>query len=430
MLSLNNMESLKIKNFGPIIQANLKLKKVVLLIGPQASGKSAIAKLVSILRDVAFLSEKLTFKDMLIRFGIESYLNDATEIIYETTNYKFNYSNESAQLKHIGTSFIEHLNNIDEGSVSDEKIDNYNKKREYALSALNEAKNKLSIVEDNSLEIEGIVESLKELEVIVNELTEFKKTRDKFNTKAQEIATYSKFSKYIPAERNLYSILSNTKFSFSDNNIPFPRPIQHFGSIMEQALQTVKNFKVSFLSLEYSYSDNQSYIKDLKQGGTYPLSKSSSGIQSLIPLMIIMESIAKLSLSQTFVVEEPEMNLYPETQYELIKYLVSNFRQTHTDNDLIITTHSPYCLSAINNLLTAHEASKLDIEKKHVSSVIPEQYWVDTNDFAGYFVKNGKTKSLIDKETNLIYRNELDETSHIINNDFNKLLNMVEKAFL
>jgi len=35
-----------IKNFGPLKQVELDLKEVIVLIGPQASGKSTIAKLI------------------------------------------------------------------------------------------------------------------------------------------------------------------------------------------------------------------------------------------------------------------------------------------------------------------------------------------------------------------------------------------------
>jgi predicted ATPase len=39
---------LEVKNFGPITDATLKLRKVTVLIGPTGSGKSTLAKLVAL----------------------------------------------------------------------------------------------------------------------------------------------------------------------------------------------------------------------------------------------------------------------------------------------------------------------------------------------------------------------------------------------
>ena len=40
------MQRLKIHNFGPIRDSQIQLNKFMLFIGPQASGKSTIAKLI------------------------------------------------------------------------------------------------------------------------------------------------------------------------------------------------------------------------------------------------------------------------------------------------------------------------------------------------------------------------------------------------
>jgi predicted ATPase len=48
-------EKLIVKDFGPIKNAELDLKKVTIFIGPQGSGKSTLAKLVAIFRDSNFL---------------------------------------------------------------------------------------------------------------------------------------------------------------------------------------------------------------------------------------------------------------------------------------------------------------------------------------------------------------------------------------
>jgi predicted ATPase len=46
------MRKLIIKNFGPVLNAELELKAVNLLIGEQSVGKSTIAKLITIMTDI------------------------------------------------------------------------------------------------------------------------------------------------------------------------------------------------------------------------------------------------------------------------------------------------------------------------------------------------------------------------------------------
>ena len=49
------MEKLIIKNFGPISDIEIELKKYVVLIGDTSTGKSVIAKLICIFQDCLFL---------------------------------------------------------------------------------------------------------------------------------------------------------------------------------------------------------------------------------------------------------------------------------------------------------------------------------------------------------------------------------------
>ena len=49
------------------------------------------------------------------------------------------------------------------------------------------------------------------------------------------------------------------------------------------------------------------------------------------------------------VIEEPELNLFPKTQQKLIYELISD--ATNSENQITITTHSPYILFALNNCM-------------------------------------------------------------------------------
>ena len=63
-------ESLKIKNFGPIKEANIEIKPLMVFIGESGSGKSAILKLMSLLRWVHKQSRLATFFKEDINYNI------------------------------------------------------------------------------------------------------------------------------------------------------------------------------------------------------------------------------------------------------------------------------------------------------------------------------------------------------------------------
>jgi predicted ATPase len=54
-------EHLEVKNFGPLKDISIDLKPVMVFIGAQATGKSAIAKLIAIFRSFDFISRRVSY---------------------------------------------------------------------------------------------------------------------------------------------------------------------------------------------------------------------------------------------------------------------------------------------------------------------------------------------------------------------------------
>ncbi|AMJ67228.1 hypothetical protein AXW84_18670 [Hymenobacter sp. PAMC 26628] len=158
------------------------------------------------------------------------------------------------------------------------------------------------------------------------------------------------------------------------------------------------------------------------------LYETASGIQSVTPLLVLLEYVSRnTEQAQSFIVEEPELNLYPTAQQGLLNWLVE--KCTKGENDLTITTHSPYILSHLNLLLYAHHVGNKDEEKRQkVAAIIPEKYWVNPDEFAAYYVNGpegaGGIRSLLDPETKLISQNELDAVSGIQADEFDQLLDI------
>jgi len=95
------------------------------------------------------------------------------------------------------------------------------------------------------------------------------------------------------------------------------------------------------------------------------------------------------------------------------------------DFDWVITTHSPYILSAFNNLIEADQVAGAKPELKgEVAKLIPEHYWVKSSDLKAYCIRDGNLESIMDEETGLISANYLDQVSETIGAEFDELLRL------
>lgn len=131
------------------------------------------------------------------------------------------------------------------------------------------------------------------------------------------------------------------------------------------------------------------------------------------------EIIDRFSLTQyvSIYLEEPEENLFPSTQYELVKWMARQINTTKS-NSLCIATHSPYILSSFNNLIQASDNENGAVAE----SVIGESTAIPFEDINVYSVDEGTVKDIKDYELRLISQTELDAASDAIASDFSKLL--------
>ena len=137
----------------------------------------------------------------------------------------------------------------------------------------------------------------------------------------------------------------------------------------------------------------------------------------------LVEKMSKPNLSIIFL-EEPEENLYPVTQRDLMNNLMDSINHSHMKHSIVITTHSPYILTSLNNLLYAAEVGKQKQEKKKAAKIIPQKYWVDFDEVGAWFVKKGKITSILDKKEKQIKAEKIDYLSRQLNKKFDKLTNL------
>lgn len=386
------MEKLIIKNFGPISDVEIELKKYIVLIGDTSTGKSVIAKLICILQECLFIGVKDIegFKDKLEGYNIP-YLEENSIIEYHVS--------EKYYVKIQGKNII--IKGVDKESIS--KIEEF-------------------VNEKLSKKIKKLPQNLNDEEKLLDEFI-------KYAEKILEILQ-NMLPLYIPAERVFFSMVGNSLAGLWANEINISKLYLNFARHYEVAKKNISKLEYSDLKFAYHREENdkREYIKCGEKD--IEIKNASSGIQAILPLVIVLRDLLnKKEKSQegmslkTICIEEPEISLFPNRQRGLLEYIVSLIKKI--DSRVIITTHSPYILSAFNNLILANNtAIEKKERKKDIEKIISEDKWINFEEVSAYEVKEGGVISLLDKEYKGIDVNAIDEVSDRISEDVDKLISI------
>lgn len=355
----NGIDSrLIVKNVGPIKEADIRLKKVNVFIGPQSSGKSTIAKIISFCSwleknkhelEGSYLFTSNVINKMVAYHRMENYISDDSQIFYQGDNvaFAFNWKTD------IPLEFPK-------GHYSTEC---YNAKECFFFN-----------IERHS------------------------------NPKVL----------YVPAERNFVSVVPNLqKYDDSKDSLQ-SFIVDWFESKRSYSKDSPLN--LIDLGMKYFSENDRDYIQIGNEQFIH-LRNASSGIQSVVPLIVLADYMTngmyskerpfsveeqdvldkvlhKLTIENLptkdiedikrrlagflqgkvythtqFIVEEPEQNLYPIEQYQLIDYLIGiiNHGRQHR---LTITTHSPYIISFLNVLLRRSNDSKSYLRNEDLNAIL------------------------------------------------------------
>ncbi|MEM6271995.1 MAG: AAA family ATPase [Bacteroidota bacterium] len=178
--------------------------------------------------------------------------------------------------------------------------------------------------------------------------------------------------------------------------------------------------EIPLLGLVYRWENGNDTIV-VGPEGKIMLSQASSGVQSVVPAHLILYQLENDPGKWEIIVEEPELNLFPTKQKAFLEYLVKVTNRTQSK--LFITTHSPYILSSLENLIQAQEAYRKRPEQKGaISQIIEEDRWVDFDRVTTYFFDAGTCRSTLDPELRSLGPAEIDAVSDILSEDLNELV--------
>ena len=469
------MQKIIIKNFGAVKYAEIEIKKVLVLIGEQASGKSTIAKLIYFfksLRDdvfsqiyqdqekdyfdpnfdiVSVLQEKFynwfgstkKFTDFQIifyyNFEVNKYLDltlDKDKLLqlkFSSNFYDDNFHNSIDAIKKLLQKGADITSIYDQLAHEQSKIS-------YARILSRQLNDLFSYYQVDSLfVVAGRSAIVKYSEAFENHLISYVQTQLSTNRKLEfhskkqtvdEILTWEFIKKATDTKEK-----SNKDYLSGWDSIYKKYKPQDKQLKKQINLDLVKNKILEILKGEYINENGEEKIVVDSQE-LIELRNASSGQQEVIRILQDIFLVIFQQSKVLRVVEEPETHLFPVAQKNLVELLALMVNQTD-ENQLIITTHSPYILTVFNNLLFAQRVvDKNPSIEAEVEKIISKQFWLDPNEFSAYSLGNhfieeqaDYCESIFDIEMGTIEQNYLDEVSEMLGGDFNALYSIHARTF-
>lgn len=403
------MSQLIVKDFGAIKNATIEIKKYNFFIGHTSSGKSTVAKLLAIFNNASFWSIKegdfKSFCNLLEKYNINFEFDTSTFIRYSNDKYYWEIGKDRFHSNYKDADLMEMASKSESYDFILKFIEK--KENESSLKALIEALK--DSIKDNKLQKDDSFFSMFVKPILMSLIYE------------------ECIPVYIPAERLLISTFSNSIFSLLQAGASIPDCIKDFGSLYEKARNQYKNIDIDILNIKVSFDKQGDKVYLMNENKELELSQTSSGIQSIIPLWVVFNQYVENKKKQMLVIEEPELNLFPSTQHFLIDWIMKKMRRSN--GSIVITTHSPYVLSVVDNLILAQEILKKSINKKSaiskIKKLIPSMALIDFDDISSYFFNsNGIVKDIKDTDIKSLGAEYIDEASNELGHIFDELCNI------
>lgn len=414
-------ERIIIENFGGIISAKIEINEFNIFIGPQASGKSIVTKLLYYFKKLpseisSAPNRNILGKDDLNRLLIEDFQRYFPPHSYPNNNFSIRYETKD---KFISIEFVNSRLKID-----------------YSI-----------IYFTAFLEIKNDITKRREKDPIYHPLND--DLFHEFLLKISNDDTEKNDHIFIPAGRSFFASIKKGIFSFLTNKITIDPLLLEFGRDYDR----ISNFLLNRINDEYKQSPTFiNNIQELLKGEVIleneieyllhsdkrkvELSYASSGQQEILPLIRILDFFmprfspnGNLEYGEgiSIYIEEPEAHIFPTAQKQIME-LISMVKNFSTYNrQFIITTHSPYILTSLNNMMYGgylYNKLKNDKENDELYKILPKELLLDPKIVNVYSIENGKVKSIIDKETHLISSDIIDQVSEDIAIEFDGLLNV------
>lgn len=422
------MKKLVIDNIGPIKHVELNMKRVNVIIGPQSAGKSCILKIACF---CAWAEKRIQLEQGKNGFADDNYVVEnliefhkmegffkpgrGAHIRYESSQLWFEYDYDARSFEW------------------DWKRSGHWKYKRSRVSYIPAERNVIATI-PNWMEVSM------PFDYVRNFISDWSLTRQLYGEN-NELSVLGLGVKYLydkQSGKDFLILPDGRKLPFTNGSsglqsvVPMMAYLkflfvhqyngEQFGKLSvesekEEILNHIYDKKFS-KGMKTFVQDNKPYIGKIGVGKR--MFKSEKDYQICKDLF---DSYTQ-TFSSDIYLEEPEQNLFPETQLQLV-YDILRDADRHMDR-LFIATHSPFILFAINNCLMGGLVGK-NVPEDIQDELHSAHSWIIPSEVAIWSIEDGVIKSLQD-EDGLLGENFINMAYRNVSNEFITLLNYYNYA--
>lgn len=429
-MSKKNRHKIEIEHFLFLRNINLEINDFTLMIGEQSAGKSSICKLIFLFRSI---------RSILLKKIIEIYedgeLSEKNLVKREIMSY-FNKETKDLYVKLFGESY---------GMNMETKVTYfYDKGKTITLSICKEERRYLDFHLGRSLQEEITNLTMAILGSNIDDRPKGffidKHYHQKIDDELKRIFNDHLDSYYIPAGRNMFSLLQGQLATLQTNNFDYTNELfffhlERFTSLLRDGLlafakqrgdneaEKIAKSIINHIGGEIRKVNGELSFVINNDSKNLLLKFISSGQQEVMWIFYLL-FIWITCKDQVFVIiEEPEAHIHPTLQKEIMNFVAYFINQTKSQ--VILTTHSPYILASANLL---HYAGFLKSKGIKVDDIIPSDNCL-TPENCHFFEMKKNTQNeftmqeIIEKDEDGVFVQveRIDYVSSNIEEDFSRL---------
>lgn len=433
------MQRLIIDQLGPINHCDLKVTDFMVFTGAQASGKSTIAKSIFFFNNIRNLLIQLLRRQYLLS---ESIRNSVLEM-----------SLKNRLIREIRSNFLQIFGST-WGIDNAMRLEYRYKGDIYICLSL-----KSDSVARNYIRLDLGTDLSDFLEMLEGEL--FLKGDSQYDRflmlkgKVEEFFGERSEIVYIPAGRSMITLLgTQLSYVYSSMDDVQKRSMDYCTqNYLERVLQLKEAFSVdpgqmieNLLSTTDIRVDREllleaaQLMKEILQGEYRNVSGeerlqiserryvkinfASSGQQEAVWILNVLFYYLLNNRDSYFIIEEPESHLFPNAQKLIMEFIA--LAQNRGKNKILITTHSPYILGTINNLLYADKIAET-VPEDELREIVPQSRRIIFNALSAFFIQGGSVEECVDKEFGAIKNEVVDSASGDIDEDYDRMVCLKER---
>ncbi|WP_185633820.1 AAA family ATPase [Burkholderia sp. Bp9012] len=429
------MQKIIVKDFSCIKSATLAVAPLTLVIGPQASGKSVLSKLIYFCTNIIsdydrlVIEDNLSFEALERRIGsqfiewfpISAWGSKRFSINFQLGEFELNIT-RIGKSERVRIKFCEQF------------VSFYKNSHDQFLAAIKKAE----------------VKAAAKADLYDFELMWRLRQSATLNLRKWLGRDLVENQLFVPAGRSFFTSVGKALVAFEHSGILDPVTLEfgrRFSAIRERYIRRMPGVDVSQSSLagilfseilggHLKTEGGKEYVQTA-DGRLIPFSALSSGQQELLPLAVAIRAMLPsgvprqtgavsggVAVRRTIYIEEPEAHLFPRAQNKLVEILAALVARRRFNN-LLLTTHSPYVLAKFNNLIKAGSLARSNKTGSNaaVAKIVPETSWVPSKSVNAYAIIDGHLTDIMD-ESGLIAADYLDDVSGDIAREFSQLLSI------